>query len=146
EIEGVIGFFVNGLIIRTDLRGDPTFLEVLKQVREVCLQAYTHQDLPFEKLVEELHPERATSASSLYQVAFHLGYAMDFSQLLPGLSVEALKSGGASANDDLRIMMTETPRGFSCIAFYNGHLFKAQTIRRFLEHFQTLLQGIVLSP
>ena len=146
EIEGLIGFFVNMLVIRTDCSGNPTFLQVLQQVREVCLQAYTHQDLPFEKLVSALQPERDLSRSPLFQVSFQLTQATLPTQLMPGLSLEALGIDGASADDDLRVMMTETPQGFSCTAFYNTTLFEAQTIHRILKHFQTLLQGIVLTP
>ncbi|HEX3640069.1 MAG TPA: condensation domain-containing protein, partial [Ktedonobacteraceae bacterium] len=146
EIEEVIGFFVNTLVLRTNLSGNPTFLEELRQVREVCLEAYAHQDIPFEKLVEILQPERDLSRSPLFQVSFQLAHEIAPSQLLPGLNLEPQENGGASADNDLRIMMTKTQQSFSCTAFYNSNLFEAQTINRFLGHFQTLLQGIVLTP
>ncbi len=146
EIEDVVGFFVNTLVMRTDLSGNPTFLQMLQRVREVCLDAYTHQDVPFEKLIEALQPERDVSRSSLFQVSFQFAHDIDTAHLIPGLSLESPGTDGASADYDLRVMMTQFPQGFSCTAFYDTNLFAEQTIRRFLEHFQTLLQGVVLAP
>src|SRR5262249_22714901 len=87
ETEGLIGFFVNMLVLRADLRGDPRFVDLLKQTREVALQAYAHQDIPFERLVEELNPERSVSHSPLFQVAFGLVNTPVEGQELPGFAV-----------------------------------------------------------
>jgi amino acid adenylation domain-containing protein len=146
EVENVIGFFVNMLVMRVDLSGNPTFLQLLQQVHETCLEAYAHQDVPFEKLMEVLQPEREVSRFSLFQVSFQFAHEIVLSQLIPGLVIESFVTDGASADYDLRLMVTRGPRSFNCVAFYDRNLFEVQTIRRFLEHFQILLQGIVLTP
>ena len=146
EIEGVVGFFVNTLVLRTDLSGNPPFSELLTRVREVCLEAYAHQDVPFEKLVEVLQPERDQSRSPLVQAAFQLEDAVVPSQLVPGLKLEALAANGALADFDLRVMIRRTQQGLQCTAIYDTNRFEGQTIRSLLEHFQTLLTGIVAQP
>ena len=146
ETEGLIGFFVNTLVLRADLSGNPTFKELLRQVRETNLEAYTHQDLPFEKLVEELQPERNTSISPLFQVMFILQNAGDFSLELAGISAVAIRPATRTAKFDLMLTITEREGALDATLNYNADLFQAATIERMLGHFQTLLEGIVHDP
>jgi amino acid adenylation domain-containing protein/non-ribosomal peptide synthase protein (TIGR01720 family) len=144
EVEGLIGLFVNTLVLRTDLSGNPTFKELLNRVREVTLGAYAHQDLPFEKLVEELQPERDLSQNPLFQVWFALNNApMPAMQLASGLTLTPLEVDSGTAHFDLSLDMVE--RGEELIGSfeYNTDLFDATTISRMVGHFQTLLEGIV---
>jgi amino acid adenylation domain-containing protein len=146
EIEGLIGFFVNTLVLRTDLAGNPTFLEVLERVRAVTLGAYAHQDLPFEKLVEELRPERDMSRSPLFQVLFILqntpGQPLD----LPGVTVTNLAVDSGLAKFDLTLSFSEAAEGLTGVVEYNTELFDADTVERLVGHLQTLLEGIVAYP
>ncbi|MDY7077386.1 MAG: amino acid adenylation domain-containing protein [Chloroflexota bacterium] len=146
EIEGLIGFFVNILVMRTDLSGDPTFRKLLVRVREVTLGAYAHQDLPFEMLVEELQPERDMSRTPLFQVMFILQNAPLEPLQLPDLTLSPLEAHSGTATFDLTLSMAETHSGLSGAIEYNTDLFNAATIRRMVGHFQTLLEGIVADP
>ncbi|MBD1861335.1 MULTISPECIES: non-ribosomal peptide synthetase [Trichocoleus] len=157
EIEGLIGFFVNSLVLRTDLSGNPTFRELLERSREVALAAYAHQDVPFEKLVEELHPERDLSRNPLFQVAFALQNAPMAPLELPGLTLSPWKLDVGTARFDLEFHIWEqaeglsglwdTPReGLSGFVAYSTELFELATITRMIGHFQTLLEGIVANP
>src|ERR687885_401863 len=141
EIEGLIGFFVNSLVLRTDLSGNPTFLELLGRVREVALRAYAHQDLPFEKLVEELHPERNLSYHPLFQVVFSLQNTPIEALELPGLTLSRLDFDNPSAKFDLEFHMWESPEGLRGQVVYSTDLFDDTTITRMLGHFQTLLEA-----
>jgi amino acid adenylation domain-containing protein len=146
EIEGLIGFFVNSLVLRTNLSGKPTFVELLDRVREVALGAYAHQDLPFEKLVEELHPERNLSHHPLFQVAFSLQNTPIQALELPELTLSLLDFDNPSAKFDLEFHMWESPEGLRGQVIYSSDLFDDTTITRMLGHFQTLLQSIVANP
>ncbi|MBD1900681.1 amino acid adenylation domain-containing protein [Trichocoleus sp. DQ-A3] len=146
EIEGLIGFFVNSLVLRTNLSGNPTFLELLSRVREVALGAYAHQDLPFEKLVEELHPERNLSQHPLFQVAFSLQNTPIEALELPGLTLSHLDFDNPSAKFDLEFHLWESPEAIKGQVIYSTDLFDDATITRMLGHFQTLLEGIVANP
>jgi amino acid adenylation domain-containing protein len=146
ELEDLIGFFVNTLVMRTDLSDNPSFREVLKRVREVCLGAYAHQEVPFEKLVEVLQPERDLSRSPLFQVAFGLQHAPRSPQRMQGLMVSGLAHESGTAKFDLSLAMTDSEQGLHCALEYNTDLFEASTISRFLEHFHTILVGIVAQP
>ena len=146
EIEGLIGFFVNTLVMRTDLSGDPSFVEVLRRVREVCLGAYAHQDLPFEKLVEELQPERDVSRNPLFQVIFQLSTAERDSEG-PSTDVPELPEVNIrTAKFDLRLDLAEGPDGVSGFIEYSSDLFEGETIKRMVEHFNILLQSLVADP
>jgi len=156
EIEPLIGFFVNSLVLRTNLSGNPTFLEVLSRVREVALGAYAHQDLPFEKLVEELHPERNLSQNPLFQVVFALQNAPMAALELPGLTLSPLQFVDTGATRfDLEFHLWERSKsntlganteGISGFVVYSTDLFEQTTIQRMLGHFQTLLVNIVANP
>ncbi|MBO0797416.1 MAG: AMP-binding protein, partial [Blastocatellia bacterium] len=147
EIEGLIGCFINTLVMRSDLSSDPSFRELLRRVREVALSAYAHQDLPFEKLVEELNPERDMSRPSLFQVLLILQNApRDVEIGGHGLTLSALRIDKGTSNFDLTLTMVEEARGLNATVEYNTDLFEAATIERLLQHFQTLLEGVVASP
>src|SRR5262245_25905806 len=146
EIEGLIGFFVNTLVLRSNFTGNPTFCELLGRVRKTALEAYEHQDLPFEKLVEELKPERSLSYSPLFQVMFVLHNAPSTAVEFEGLSVSPVRAGSETAKFDLTLSVHETPQGLTASLQYNTDLFEAATITRLLKHFEILLCGIVDNP
>ncbi len=145
ETEGLIGFFVNTLVLRTDLSGNPSFRELLHRVREVALEAYAHQELPFEMLVQTLRPERDLSHSALFQVMFILQNAPlkipNIAGLTSGPLVELADNG--TSKFDLTLTMMEGTAGLTGTVEYNTDLFDDTTIERFLGHYQTLLEAIV---
>jgi amino acid adenylation domain-containing protein/FkbH-like protein len=142
ETEKLIGFFVNTLVFRTDLSGDPTFKEVLGRVREVAFGAFAHQELPFDKLVEELHPERTTSQVPLIQVMFVFQNAPAQSFNLSGLTLEPVEVSNETAKFDLTLFLEERTQGLTAIWEYNLDLFNEATIKRICGHFVNLLEGI----
>src|SRR5262249_51951127 len=146
EVEELIGFFVNTLVLRTDLSANPTFLELLHRVREVTLGAYAHQDLPFEKLVEELQPERDLSRTPLFQVMFNLQNAPQPLLELSGLHLEPVEIDHGVAKFDLTLFLTETGQGLKAEIEYNTDLFDESTIGRWLTHYHMLLEEIVINP
>ncbi|VAW42410.1 Polyketide synthase modules and related proteins, partial [hydrothermal vent metagenome] len=146
EIEGLIGFFANMLVLRTDFSNSPTFRELLKQVRETTLDAYEHQDLPFEKLVEELQPERDLSRTPLFQVIFAFQNAPMSALELPGLTLNSLPIDKGTAAYDFNVAMWRNNQTLKGRIEYNTDLFEDATIARFDSHFQQLLEGIVANP
>ena len=130
ETEGLIGFFVNTLVLRTDLSGNPSFRELLDRVREVALGAYSHQDLPFEKLLEALQPPRDLSRTPLFQVLFVLQNTPRQPPELLGLSVDPLEIAPETANFDVCLNLSETPEGLRGWLEYSTDLFDAATIAR----------------
>ncbi|MFN2445978.1 MAG: amino acid adenylation domain-containing protein [Vicinamibacterales bacterium] len=146
ETEGLIGFFADSLALRTDLSGDPSVRELLQRVRDVAVKAYAHQDVPFAKIVEEIQPDRRPSHSPVFQVMFVLQNGERARLELPGLTLESIAVDTGTAKFDLMLDVVETADGLSCTFEYNTDLFEAATIRRWLGHFQTLLQGIVSHP
>ncbi|MBE9120010.1 amino acid adenylation domain-containing protein [Tychonema sp. LEGE 07199] len=160
EIEALIGFFVNTLVLRTNCSGNPTFRDFLSRVREVTLGAYAHQDLPFEKLVEELHPERSLNRHPLFQVVFGLQNAPVDELELPGLKLSSFHLETQTTRFDLELHLWEAEdkfrsrygekwkdsEGLRGVAVYNTDLFDEVTIARMLRHFKTLLESIVANP
>ena len=146
ETEGLLGFFVNTLVLRTDLGGNPSFRELLRRVREVVVGACAHQDLPFEKLVEELQPERNLSHSSLFQVMFAFQNVPRLPLELPGLTLSPLEVDSGTAKFDLTLDLEQEANGLRGSVEYNTDLFDPSTIARMQGHFQALLEGIVANP
>ncbi|MGA9770159.1 MAG: amino acid adenylation domain-containing protein [Blastocatellia bacterium] len=146
EIEGLIGFFVNTLVIRTDFTGNPSFQELLSRLRETALGAYAHQDLPFEKLVEELQPNRDMSHSPIFQVMFALQNVPMEEMRLEGLELAPAPINMGTAKFDLNLHVGETDQGLAGHLYYNTDLFDHKTMARLLAHFQTLLEAVVSDP
>ncbi|MGH9367918.1 MAG: non-ribosomal peptide synthetase [Thermoanaerobaculia bacterium] len=146
EAENLIGFFVNTLVLRGDLSGEPTFVQLLRRVRETALEAYANQDLPFEKFVEELRPERSLSHSPIFQVMFELDNAPTAGLQLRGLAVEPVELPDTDAKFDLRLLAVAEPEGLLLVFEFAADLFAEETISRMAGHFETLLEGIVSDP
>ena len=146
EIEGLIGFFVNTLALRANFAGDPTFRDFLASVRRSALEAYEHQDLPFEKLVEELNPHRTLSYTPVFQVMLVLQNAPDSALKLEGLSVSRVRGVTETAKFDLTLSVSESAEGLRVSLQYNTDLFEDATIARLLAHFEVLLRCIVHDP
>src|SRR5829696_8711773 len=146
ETEELIGFFVNALVLRADMSGNPTFRELLQRVRETALGAYAHQDIPFEKLVEELAPERNLNVTPLFQVMFALENAPLPEVEAHGLKMRPEALTGDTAKFDLALGIVETPLGLVADWQYRSELFEAATIERMASHFQMLLEGIIADP
>jgi amino acid adenylation domain-containing protein len=142
EVEELIGFFVNALVLRTDLSGDPSFREVLGRVREATLGAYEHQEVPFEKLVAELQPERSLSHSPLFQVSFTLQNAGGGGGALPGLDVGGVDVAMEIAKFDLSLTLAATPQGLRGGLNYSTGLFERGTIDRMLGHLARVLEQV----
>ncbi len=146
ELEQLIGFFVNTLALRINLSEHPTFRAALAQVREMTLEAYAHQTIPFEKLVEELSPERHLAHSPLFQVLFSLQNTTRAPLTFSDLIAEELTKPSTTAQFDLTLMMAETQDGMIATFEYNTDLFRPERIERMADHFHTLLQHIVEAP
>jgi amino acid adenylation domain-containing protein/non-ribosomal peptide synthase protein (TIGR01720 family) len=146
ETENVIGFFVNMLVLRTDLSGNPTFRELLARVREVCLGAYAHQDLPFDSLVDELEPERNPSRNPLFQAVFVLQNTPSSELKLPGITLSPFAFESNNVQFDLILTLVESRNGITGIVSYNTDLFAEATIDTMMDRYQTLLQAIVEDP
>ena len=146
HLEDLIGFFVNTLVLRGDLSGDPSFSTLLRRVREACLEAYAHQDLPFEHLVETLQPQRDLSHTPLFQVLFILQNVPTQTFEFPGLRLRSLDIERATAKFDLSLSLRETGSGLMGVLEYNTDLFEADTIARMAAHWQRLLEGVVADP
>jgi amino acid adenylation domain-containing protein len=146
EMENLIGFFVNTVVLRTDVSGDPTFRELVERVREVTLSAYGHQEVPFEKLIADLHVPRSLSHAPLFQVMFILQNAPKQRLELPGLTLDEIEFDPGTAKFDLTVDMAEVDEGLSCAFEYSTDLFEASTITRMLGHFRSLLEAAAADP
>ncbi len=146
ELEGLIGFFVNTLVLRTNLSGNPSFRILLRRIREMLLEAYSYQDLPFEHLVEEMHVPRDPSRSPLFQVMFNLQNTPHTAFHLPKLTLNSLLIDGKASRFDLTLFLEEDNNDLNIIAEYSTDLFDEETIRRLLGHYQTILESVVANP
>ncbi|HEY0605419.1 MAG TPA: amino acid adenylation domain-containing protein, partial [Herpetosiphonaceae bacterium] len=148
ELEKLIGFFLNTLIFRSDLSANPTFREYLAQVREIASEAYARQDVPFERLVAELRPERDTSRNPLYQITFLFLDFEDPQELadLPGVKVKTVDVDTEDARFDITLALWSDPQRIYGVLEYNRDLFDPPTIAAYVEHFKLLVEQIVVDP
>lgn len=147
DIEGLIGFFVNILALRTDCSENPPFEDLLKQVRDTTLKAYSYQAMPFEKLVQELRLKRSPSYTPIFQVVFSFQNQPTIKELdLTGLTLSFPQADITTSQCDLLLDLQEAPGGLRGALQYNPDLFDRETIVRMLEHFRSLLQGIAEHP
>ena len=146
ETEGLIGFFVNLLVLRTRVSGKLTFRELLQRVQEVALGAFEHQDLPFDRLVEELQPERLVNRSPLFQVLFAVHSGLAPALKLPELNVGQLHTTSQTSKYDLLLQFVDTDNALTGFLEYSTELFDAERIARLQTHYQTLLEALVRDP
>jgi len=146
ELSPLIGFFVNTLVLRSDLSGNPSFSDLLQQNKQMALQAYEHQHIPFEMLVDRLQPERSFHQSSLFQIMFTLQTGEQSALTLPGLSMQILEQEQQTAKFDLTLALRETNDGLQMSWEYCTELFQATSIVSMAEAFVELLTGIVAEP
>ena len=146
ETERLIGFFINLLALRTDLSGNPTFREILGRVREMTLGAYAHQDMPFDKLVEELQPERSLSHNPLVQVLFVMQNLPRRRRELAGLTLNAFEMPITRSKFDLAVFMTDGENGLFGSWLYSTDLFDRETIVRMAGHFESFLRSALAEP
>jgi len=146
ELEDIIGFFVNTLVLRSKLCPDATFRQTLRQVRDVALDAYSHQDVPFHRLVEELQVHRDRSRNPLVQVVLTLQAGTTDTLTLPNLTIRPLSIYTGTSKFDLTLSLEHVEGGLTGWIEYNTDLFDASTISRFAGHFESLLRGIAADP
>jgi len=146
ETEGLIGFLANQLVLRTSLAGNPAFTEIISRVREVSLEAFVHQDSPFEEVVKALSPERNLNRNPLFQVVFGFSNTPPPVVTLPELTISGFEIEKGSAIVDLNLYLTETPQGINGMLRYSTDLFESATIERLREHYQQLLEQVVVHP
>src|SRR6185369_12311972 len=143
-----IGFFVNTLVLRGDLSGDPSFRHLLARVRETALEAYAHQDLPFERLVEEMQPVRTPSQTPLFQIVFQVATSSREEPSFRDLEVTGYPVRTENAKFDLSLSVIARPDRLSSssVIDYRTDLYDAETIRRMLGHWHVLLAGVAAEP
>src|SRR5499427_8065680 len=146
EVEGLIGFFVNQLVMRTDLSGNPSFRELIRREREVALGAYAHQQAPFEKLVEEINPDRDLSRSPLFQVMMTIENARKEKLEIRGLKLSEVGQETEAANFELMLMLEESKAGTTGVLEYSLDLYEGETIRRMARHYEKVLEEVARDP
>lgn len=146
QVRDVMGLLVNSLVLKADFSGDPTFSELLSRVRKTTLGAYDHADIPFEKLVDSLQPERDTSRSPLFQVSFFLQTVHNDKLQLPGLTLTVIDIDSGTSKFDLNLVMERTTEGMTGSFEYRTDLFDATTVDRMIGHFKMLLSSITRTP
>ncbi|HWS53698.1 MAG TPA: amino acid adenylation domain-containing protein, partial [Pyrinomonadaceae bacterium] len=146
QTEGLIGFFINQLTLRADLSGDPTFRELLRRVREISLDGFANQDLPFERLVAALQPQRSLSYTPLFQVKFVVQNTPAEEISLTGLTLEPFPVHNGTVGFDLILTVVEAAGRLQISLEYNTDIFEAATIRRMLGHYETLLRSAAENP
>jgi non-ribosomal peptide synthetase component F len=146
ETEGLLGLFVNTLVRRANLSGNPTFRELLARVREIVLDGYAHQEVPFQMLVDRLQAKRDVSRSALFQVWFVLDNEPLYALNLPGLTVTPVELDSGAVRHELRLGLVETPAGLKGSFEYRTDLFERSSVARLAVCFETLLQTIVAQP
>jgi amino acid adenylation domain-containing protein len=146
ELEPLIGAFINTIVLRIKLSGDPGFRALLRQVRDVSLEAYAHQDLPFEKLVEALKPKRDLSRTPIFQVVFNLQNSPMPTLNTPGLAIHAVEMDRGVSQFDITLMVTKSEGRCNCTVEYNSDLFSTTTIARIFTSFQMLLNDAIAHP
>jgi len=146
ETEGLVGFFLNTLVFRGDFSGAPSFREVIRRVREVALEAFAHQEVPFDQLVETLHPQRSASHTPLFQVMFVLQDAQTHKLNLTGKEARVFEVDLGAARFDLHLTAQDTGEGLGCCLEYDTDLFDAATAERMLGHLEMLLRGVLADP
>ncbi|MBE4753785.1 AMP-binding protein, partial [Corallococcus sp. ZKHCc1 1396] len=146
DTEGLIGFFINQLVMRGDLSGDPTFRELLGRTRQVALGAYAHQDVPFEELVRVTNPERSLAHAPIFQVKLVLQNTPTTELRVPGLIFRGAEIDTGASKFDLTLSINETPEGLVCISNYSTDLYEAGTLARLMEHLQVLMEAAVAAP
>jgi len=148
ELEKIIGFFANSIIIRCNLAGNPTFRQLLERMRRITAQAYDNQDLPFEKLVEELHPDRYMNHNPLFQVMVVLESVATPTTALENGNIElsSVPADSGTAKFDLWLLILQSEKSIDCILEYSMDLFDGDTIRRLLRHFKNLLEAVTADP
>ncbi|HEY9401939.1 MAG TPA: condensation domain-containing protein, partial [Pyrinomonadaceae bacterium] len=146
EVQELIGFFVNTLVLREEVRGEEGFRSLLRRVREGCVEAYAHQDVPFERLVEEVQPERDQSRSPLFQIMFDLDTSSSKPIELPGVTLTQRWGNSKTSKVDLLLTTKVLEGNLLLHCEYSSDLFEPETVERMLRHFEIFLRGIIARP
>ncbi|MHB9105595.1 MAG: non-ribosomal peptide synthetase [Armatimonadota bacterium] len=146
EVEGLLGNFINALVMRVDVSGNPTFRELLRRVREMAVAAYAHQELPFDKLVEAVHPQRTVNRAPLVPVLFQLRSINYVPAEVQGVRFEEIEVDNGTSKVDLGVDVFDLPDGLECLFDYCTDLFASETIARMAGHYRVLLESAAASP